>query len=75
MMEKQQTRIAIAVSLLWMAMATVLILGTHGPAVAQADAALDAAEGAPVEAATAEWLALPARDAEAKVARYVTLRC
>lgn len=71
MMEKQQTRIAIAASLLWMAIATFLILGTHGPAVAQADSATDA----PAEAPTAEWMALPASDTRVKVTPDVALQC
>lgn len=71
MMEKKQTRIAIAASLIWMAMATFLILGTHGPAAGQTDAAADA----PAEAATAEWMALPASDTEARVRNDVALQC
>lgn len=70
MLEKQ-TRIAIAASLLWMVVATFVILGTHGPAVAHADSAVDA----PAEAPAAEWMALPASDTQVKVTPDVALRC
>jgi hypothetical protein len=49
-----KSKIAIAASIFWMAMATFVILGTHGEAVAKADAGLTAPE------ATTEWMAHPA---------------
>lgn len=71
MMETRQTRIAIAASLLWMAVATFLILGTHGPGVAQADAVLDA----PADQPSAEWMTLPASGPEIQVKNDVLLQC
>jgi len=70
-MLERQTRIAIAASLLWMAMATFLILGTHGPAVAQADSATDA----PAEPPATEWMALPASDTGVTAIAAGALRC
>jgi len=70
MLEKQ-TRIAIAASLLWMAMATFLILGTHGAAVAHADSTVDA----PAEAPTSEWMTLPASERQVRVIADVPLQC
>lgn len=47
-------KIAIAASLLWMAVATIVVLGTHGQAVARADAPVPAIENG------TEWMAHPA---------------
>ena len=49
-----KSRIAIAASIFWMAMATIVVLGTHGQAVANADTVAP-----PVDAAS-EWMAHPA---------------
>ncbi|MDH3732714.1 MAG: hypothetical protein OEU54_04235 [Gemmatimonadota bacterium] len=49
-----KSRIAIAASLIWMAMATFVILGTHGEAVAKANTAIPTLENA------SEWMAHPA---------------
>jgi len=48
-----KSKIAIAASIFWMAMATFVILGTHGEAVAKADTA-------PTMDVTTEWMAHPA---------------
>lgn len=69
-MEKQ-TRIAIAASLVWMAVATFLILGTHGPSLAHADTGVEGA----ADAAGAEWMALPAAGADVRVIADVDLQC
>jgi hypothetical protein len=62
-------KIAIAASILWMAMATFVILGTHGEAVAKADVA------APTQGIETEWMAHPA-DLPVELATIeVTSRC
>lgn len=49
-----KSKIAIAASLAWMAMATFVILGTHGEAVAKADNIVPTIESG------SEWMAHPA---------------
>lgn len=53
-----KSRMAIAASLVWMAMATFLILGTHGEAVAKDDVA-----GPTLDTQT-EWMAHPAHSSD-----------
>lgn len=50
-MIERKAKIAIAAALFWMAFATVVILGTHGEAVAKADSVAPAVE--------AVWMAQP----------------
>ncbi len=54
MMLDGKSKIAIVASIIWMAMATFVILGTHGEALAKADSALPSLE------TTTEWMAYPA---------------
>ena len=54
MMLDGKSKIAIAASIFWMAMATFVILGTHGESVAKANAAVATPE------VTTEWMAHPA---------------
>ncbi|MFV1986087.1 MAG: hypothetical protein ACC682_02310 [Gemmatimonadota bacterium] len=54
MMLDGKSKMAIVASIFWMAMATVVILGTHGEAVAGTDSALPTLE------TTTEWMAHPA---------------
>jgi hypothetical protein len=70
MMEKK-ARIAIAASLAWMAMATFLILGTHGPALAKGGAAVDTGREAPAAA----WKALPAHGVDARMQPDAEVQC
>jgi len=53
-MIERKAKIAIAAALFWMAFATVVILGTHGEAVAKADSV------APTGKVEAVWMARPA---------------
>ena len=54
-MMERNSKLAIAGSLLWVALATGIILGTHGEASAAGNA-----DGVRSDQATAEWLAFPA---------------
>lgn len=62
-------KIAIAASILWMAMATFVILGTHGEAVAKTDAL------APAPGTETEWMVHPAELPVELAAIEVTSRC
>ncbi|MDX1578422.1 MAG: hypothetical protein R3266_08050 [Gemmatimonadota bacterium] len=53
-MMERTSKLAIAGSLVWVALATAVILGTHGQAVASGSATFEAAE--------TEWLVYPASD-------------
>lgn len=63
-----KSKIAILASLIWVALATGLILGTHGPAVA-------AAEGAEAPAVSTQWQSLPAANLHADVHIKVPTSC
>lgn len=69
MMMERQSKIAIAASLLFMAMATFVILGTHGEAVAKAGAA------EPGIAPTSGWMTLPAAAIHVREDFAVGSRC
>jgi uncharacterized iron-regulated membrane protein len=56
MILERKVKIAIAAALFWMAFATVVILGTHGEAVAKADTVAPAGEPA------STWMAQPASE-------------
>jgi hypothetical protein len=59
-MSERSGRIAVAASLVWIAVAMALILGTHNASVASAEA-MD------VESPGAEWMVMPAKQLEAHV--------
>jgi hypothetical protein len=64
-----KSKIAIAASILWMAMATFVILGTHGETVAKADASV------PAVGTETEWMAHPAELPFELATVQVTSRC
>lgn len=64
-----KSKIAIAASIFWMAMATFVILGTHGEAVAKADSIAPSLETA------TEWMAHPAHLSDDFVSFTSPTRC
>lgn len=64
----RKSMIAILASLIWVALATGLILGTHGPAVT-------AAESAEAPVVSTQWQSLPAANLETTVHIKVPKSC
>ena len=64
-----KSKIAIAASIFWMALATFVILGTHGQSVAKADTVTPTVESA------AQWQAHPAHLSDERVSLADPAQC